>query len=81
MSFEQRHTFNVAVAELMALSNTLKERREEGRGRREEGREGKGRREYHKALETLCTLLAPMAPHISSELWEGGYIGGKEGER
>lgn len=25
---------------------------------------------YHLSLETLCTLLAPMAPHITSELWE-----------
>ena len=27
--------------------------------------------EFHQALAVLCTLLAPMAPHISSELWEG----------
>lgn len=25
---------------------------------------------YHQSLQTLCTLLAPMAPHIASELWE-----------
>ena len=27
--------------------------------------------EFHQALVVLCKLLAPMAPHISSELWEG----------
>ena len=27
--------------------------------------------EFHYALVILCQLLAPMAPHISSELWEG----------
>ena len=26
--------------------------------------------EYHCSLEVLCTLLAPMAPRIASELWE-----------
>ena len=29
-----------------------------------------GSLEYHRSLEVLCTLLAPMAPHIASELWE-----------
>ena len=27
--------------------------------------------EFHQALLVLFKLLAPMAPHISSELWEG----------
>ena len=26
--------------------------------------------EYHRSLEVLCTLLAPVAHHIASELWE-----------
>ena len=69
MSLEHRHAFNVAVAELMILSNFLKERREM-----------RGGREYHLALETLCLLLAPMAPHISSELWTGGRRGREERE-
>ena len=60
LSFDHRHTFNVAVSELMTLSNTLRER---GTLR--------GTAEYHTALEILCLLLAPMAPHISSQLWEG----------
>ena len=29
-----------------------------------------GSLEYHCSLEVLCTLLAPMDPHIASELWE-----------
>ena len=29
-----------------------------------------GSLEYHRSLEVLCTLLAPVAPHIASELWE-----------
>ena len=28
-------------------------------------------KEFHQALVVLCQLMAPMAPHISSELWEG----------
>ena len=59
-SFRERHTFNVAVSELMILSNTLRD-----------GRSLAGSPAHHSALETLCLLLAPMAPHISSQLWEG----------
>jgi leucyl-tRNA synthetase len=58
-SFTERHTFNVAVSELMILSNTLRD-----------GRSLRGSPAYHSALETLCLLLAPMAPHITSQLWE-----------
>ena len=37
-----------------------------------------GTPEYHQNLRTLCVLLAPMAPHIASELWEAL---GEAGER
>ena len=33
--------------------------------------ETKNSEEFHCALVVLCKLLAPMAPHISPELWEG----------
>ncbi|CAI8015552.1 Leucine--tRNA ligase [Geodia barretti] len=58
-SFTERHTFNVAVSELMILSNTLRD-----------GRSLSGSPAYHSALETLCLLLAPMAPHVTAHLWE-----------
>ena len=56
----ERHTYNVAIAELMTFSNRLKDFR----------KELLGSPAYHDGLTTLCTLLAPMAPHITSELWE-----------
>ena len=36
--------------------------------------------EFHQALVVLCKLLAPMAPHISSELWEGECGGPSVGD-
>ena len=48
-SFQYCYTLNVAVAELMTLSNTLKA-----------NKVLRGRRPYHTALETLCLLLAPI---------------------
>ena len=60
VSFQQRYTFNVAVSKLMTLSNTLRDHKEL-----------RGSLEYHCALEAMCLLLAPMAPHITSQLWEG----------
>ena len=55
----ESHTYNVAVAQLMIFCNHLKEFKKLS-----------GSLEYHRSLEVLCTLLAPMAPHIASELWE-----------
>jgi len=54
-----KDTFNVAVASLMRFSRSLKDLDE-----------FQGTPDYHDCLCTLCVLLAPMAPHISSELWE-----------
>lgn len=62
-SFQQRYTFNVAVSKLMTLSNTLRD-----------NKDLRGSLEYHCALEAMCLLLAPMAPHITSQLWEGLHI-------
>ena len=55
---QDQNTFNVAVAELMTYSNLIKE-----------STDLVGSRDYHKALCIMCTLLAPMAPHIASEMW------------
>ena len=52
--------FNAAVNELMVLSNVLRDTQNVSDSE-----------EFHQALVVLCKLLAPMAPHISSELWEG----------
>ena len=56
----ESHTYNVAVAQLMIFCNHFKK----------EFKKLSGSLEYHRSLEVLCTLLAPMAPHIASELWE-----------
>eukprot|EP00051_Salpingoeca_urceolata_P010667 m.130873 g.130873 ORF g.130873 m.130873 type:complete len:908 (-) comp16803_c0_seq1:450-3173(-) len=57
--FEETRAFNVAIADLMKLSNTL--------------------RDVHgscsasvvaESVRTLLVMLAPMAPHVASELWE-----------
>lgn len=58
---ERRHSFNVAVAALMTLSNVLHDC----------SSSMAGSAEYHVALSTLSLLLAPMAPHMASEMWSG----------
>ena len=57
-ALEEQNTFNVAVAELMAFSNHIRD-----------ATHLVGSCDYHMVLCTLCTLLAPMAPHIASEMW------------
>ena len=51
---------NAAVRELMVLSNMLNAQKNVS-----------NLEDFQQALLVLCQLLAPMAPHISSELWEG----------
>ena len=60
-AFGEQYNLNTAVRELMILSNVLQD--VENATQNSE--------EFHCALVILCQLLAPMAPHISSELWEG----------
>lgn len=60
VSLEKKHTFNVAVAEMMSLSNVLKG----------VSNSMSGSKQYHNSLLVLCKLLTPFAPHISAELWE-----------
>ncbi|HEX7004252.1 MAG TPA: leucine--tRNA ligase [Trueperaceae bacterium] len=53
--------FNTAIAELMTLQNTMS---------RLKSRELGALPEWAEAVEALLLLLAPIAPHISEELWE-----------
>lgn len=59
--------FNTALAGLMELSNALIKARDTEAARTAE---------YQQAVETLLKLLAPLAPHITEELWQ--YIGQHE---
>jgi leucyl-tRNA synthetase len=52
--------FNTAVSRLMELTNALGSARDDGLA---------GTDAYAEAVDTLLLLLAPMAPHISEELW------------
>lgn len=55
---QDQNKFNVAVAELMTFSNVIRD-----------SLHLIGSQDYHVALTTLCILLAPMAPHIATEMW------------
>ncbi|MDE3064555.1 MAG: leucine--tRNA ligase [Acidobacteriota bacterium] len=57
-----RWNFNTAVAAIMELMNTLSKW-----ARSERGAE---RAVFAEALDTVLLLLAPMAPHLTAELWE-----------
>jgi leucyl-tRNA synthetase len=52
--------FNTALAKLMELTNAVTRARESGLA---------GTDVYADAVDTLLLLLAPIAPHISEELW------------
>jgi leucyl-tRNA synthetase len=59
---EDEYQFNTAVSELMKLSNALTDCT------------CKESPVYIEGMDTLITLLAPFAPHIAEELWQGlGY--------
>ncbi len=52
--------FNTALAKLMELTNAVAKARDAGLG---------GTDAYGEAIDTLLLLLAPIAPHITEELW------------
>ena len=57
----QRFKFNTALASLMELTNTLSQAW---------GARSVDSSTWGDAIERLLLMLAPMAPHISEELWE-----------
>lgn len=63
-SMSTTHSFNAAVAELMKLSNTLCGLVDGDRGTVPTAAE------FHEALRVLLVLLAPLAPHVTAELWQ-----------
>ena len=57
----EKWSYNTAVAGLMELLNTLSKWSREG--------DGAHRPTFDEAIDTMCLLLAPMAPHVAAELW------------
>ena len=57
----ERFKFNTALAALMELTNAMAPAHEAA---------SVSRGVWHEALRGLLLLLAPMAPHVSEELWE-----------
>jgi leucyl-tRNA synthetase len=58
--------FNTVVAKLMALRNTLKSARSTAIV---------GTAAWDEAIDSLLLMLAPIAPHISEELWQRRHPG------
>jgi len=58
---ELRFNFNTAVSTIMELVNSIYQYKEKG---------GKNLAIYRAALETVCIMIAPFAPHIAEELWQ-----------
>jgi len=54
--------YNIAVAEVMSVFNAVSKQ-----ARSEHGIE---RSTLDEAIDLLLILLAPMAPHVSAEIWE-----------
>ena len=61
----ERWNYNTAVAALMELVNTLSKWSRSG--------DGAHRSTLDDAIDVLLLLLAPMAPHVSAELWESRH--------
>jgi leucyl-tRNA synthetase len=57
----ERFKFNTALAGLMEYTNGLSQHWE---------RKGIASEQWNEAIEKLLVMMAPMAPHISEELWE-----------
>ncbi|MGH2418417.1 MAG: class I tRNA ligase family protein, partial [Candidatus Limnocylindria bacterium] len=57
---EEMH-FNTAISKLMELTNAIVRARETGLA---------GTGAYAEAVDMLLLLLAPIAPHVTEELWE-----------
>ena len=84
----ERWSYNTAVAHLMELLNTLQRygRGSDGNAAPAEsaaaatdGHDGRGSGPHadvwNEALDTLLSLLAPLSPHVTAELWEQRHPG------
>lgn len=60
--FTTDYLFNAAISQLMGLTNILSQASQPLILHSPE---------FEDALATLCIMVAPMAPHIASELWKG----------
>jgi len=58
----ERWSYNTAVASLMELLNTISKWARSGHGA--------NREVLDESIEVMLKLLAPMAPHITAEIWE-----------
>lgn len=57
----EKWSYNTAVAALMELLNTISKWSREGHGAH--------RATFEEAIDTMCLLLAPMAPHVAAEIY------------
>ncbi|KAJ0410173.1 hypothetical protein P43SY_002505 [Pythium insidiosum] len=64
-ALDRHQSFNVAIAELMKLSNLLADQRSLNTSP-----------VYHNALDALVRMLAPLAPHSASEMFERLQLAG-----
>lgn len=72
LSVFENHSFNVAIAKLMTLSNDLSEIARIGceqLGRSFDENALMETPEFELGLKNLIVMLSPMAPHFSSEAW------------
>uniref|UniRef100_A0A8C5WIA1 leucine--tRNA ligase n=1 Tax=Leptobrachium leishanense TaxID=445787 RepID=A0A8C5WIA1_9ANUR len=60
--FSKDYLFNAAISQLMSLSNILSQ---------STSRLILHSSEFEDALASLCIMIAPLAPHLASELWKG----------
>uniref|UniRef100_A0A663MEN2 leucine--tRNA ligase n=1 Tax=Athene cunicularia TaxID=194338 RepID=A0A663MEN2_ATHCN len=60
--FTKHHLFNAAISRLMSLTNILHQASQPLILHSTE---------FEDALASLCIMVAPMAPHIASEMWKG----------
>ena len=61
----ERWSYNTAVAALMELLNTV--------SKWARSPHGAERVTFDEAVDVMLTLLAPMAPHVTAEIWESRY--------
>ena len=63
-------SYNTSVASLMELLNTVSKYAREG--------SGAFRPVFDEAIDTMLLLLAPMAPHVTAEMWEQRHGAARE---